>query len=467
MTKLCIIITGLLRSFDINYKKISNYFQKYDYDIYLCTSNQDDSETKYLTDNNIKIDFNKIKYYLLIDDSHINLDGEYNNLSKNWFKFYEISKIIESNKYNLIIKMRPDIYIIDNLFNIDNIVLDKINIPEGYNIFNHEMFPTYNSINDQLLIFSPDKLKVISSFYKEITNLKSFNLPLVSEILLYKYFEIHKLNINRIKMNYKLILSKCNIIALCGDSGSGKSTISKLIDPLLPKTQKLLLETDRYHKWERGDINYENYTHLNPYANHLEKMSEDVFKLKIGDNIYTVDYDHSTGKFTQVEKLESKTNIILCGLHTLYTHKIKDIIDLKIYIDTDRELIKKWKIERDTKYRGHSIEQVLKSLEKRDPDYFKYIEIQKHNSDVIINYYLDDNEIKLKIKIKNKYIDKINKILIDNIKFENNYIVLDAKKFNKNEILKQINLDINNEDIKDDYDGFIQLLFYYLIYNDI
>ena len=49
-------------------------------------------------------------------------------------------------------------------------------------------------------------------------------------------------------------------------------------------------------------------------------MNMDVYNLKIGHEIYAVDYDHSTGKFTQEEKIEAKNNIILCGLHTLYNN---------------------------------------------------------------------------------------------------------------------------------------------------
>ena len=93
----------------------------------------------------------------------------------------------------------------------------------------------------------------------------------------------------------------------------------------------------------------------NPEANNLEKMSKDVYNLKIGSEIYSVDYDHDTGKFTQEEKIVSKNNVILCGLHTLYSKKTNDIIDLKIFIDTDRELIKKWKIKRGI-YRRKRIE---------------------------------------------------------------------------------------------------------------
>jgi hypothetical protein len=60
---------------------------------------------------------------------------------------------------------------------------------------------------------------------------------------------------------------------------------------------------------EKGIPTLKEDTHLNPKANYLCKFKEDVFKLKIGENIYQVDYDHSTGKFTEKQELKSNSNI--------------------------------------------------------------------------------------------------------------------------------------------------------------
>mgnify|MGYP000184421346 CR=1 FL=1 len=49
-------------------------------------------------------------------------------------------------------------------------------------------------------------------------------------------------------------------------------------------------------------------------------------------DVYQVDYDHSTGTFTQPEKLETSDNIIVCGLHSLYSNN-DDMYNMKIFID--------------------------------------------------------------------------------------------------------------------------------------
>jgi uridine kinase len=185
------------------------------------------------------------------------------------------------------------------------------------------------------------------------------------------------------------------------------------------------LETDRYHKWERNNPNYNEFTHLNPYANYLEKMNNDIYNLKIGHEIYTVDYDHSCGKFTKEEKISSSKNIILCGLHTLYNKKMNELLDLKIFMDTDRELIKKWKIKRDVEERGNSLETIVKQIEKREKDFDKYIFIQKKNADIIIKFYEENKIIQCIFTLVNKkYFEKIIKNYNGNFIINNDELII-------------------------------------------
>jgi uridine kinase len=263
------------------------------------------------------------------------------------------------------------------------------------------------------------------------------------DINLYEYLKKNSICYEIIDLQYKLILSECNIIAISGDSGSGKTTLSNILKLLFEK-DACLLETDRYHKWERGDENYKKYTHLDPYANHLEKMNEDIFQLKIGQDIYQVDYDHSSGKFTQKQKIETKKNVVLCGLHTLYRENTNELLNLKIYLDTDRDLMKKWKIQRDVVQRGYTLEKVLNQIEAREKDYNEFILKQKENADIVIQFYEFENELLCNFIIQNnllkiKSIEKIiscgYKITYDNdknliIKLKNSTEHVDAKIIN-------------------------------------
>jgi uridine kinase len=433
--KICFIICGQPRSIDLVIKNIDELFENHQINYYIClTNNYKNYEKEYNYNFNINniITNNKIKKLLLINDIY---NSEFRNL-KNYIK-----KII--NTLNIINKKEEyDIYIIirsDFIFNsleFLNLITSNNKIYVSNKRYNQYTKDITNKCNDNIIICK--NLNIL----KKLVNLDEYidkNNDYL-EIILYNYFKEYNIDYEEIDISYKLILSRCNIIAIAGDSGSGKTTLLNELTELFEKDSYLKLETDRYHKWERGNDNYLQFTHLNPEANNLEKMSKDVYNLKIGSEIYSVDYDHDTGKFTQEEKIESKNNVILCGLHTLYNKNVNEIIDLKIFMDTDRGLIKKWKIKRDVEERGYSIEKVLKQIKTREMDYEEYIKNQKDNADIIINFIEYENSLKCFFKIINKIL--INKVIFEDNKIKN-YYFNDEKK-----IIIEINTDFY-KNIKD------------------
>ncbi|MDQ1911641.1 hypothetical protein RAC89_14620 [Paenibacillus sp. GD4] len=196
------------------------------------------------------------------------------------------------------------------------------------------------------------------------------------------------------------------VVGVGGDSGSGKSTLLSDIDKLLNQHNVLHIEGDGDHKWERGDENWGVFTHLNPKANYLHRQADDLLAIKKGEIIHRVEYDHQTGKFTEPQKVSLKNYIVMAGLHPFYLPKMRKVIDLKIYLETDEKLRRHWKIIRDTKKRGYSIEKVIQQIEFRMNDAQKYIWPQKQFADLIINYYtendfqLGDENAEFEIKLK-------------------------------------------------------------------
>ena len=400
---------------------------------------------------------------LFITDIH---DNSYRNSLNYCYKIFNGLKIVPNN-YDLYIILRTDL------------VLQNINLEQILNLKDNKLYFANKNINQftKNIINKINDNVIITKNYElllKLINLYDFNINNNNylDIVLYNYLIENNILYELINIEYKLILSKCNVIAIAGDSGSGKSTLLKALTPLFGEEDILQLETDRYHKWERGDNNYKKYTHLNPCANHLEKMYEDVYDLKIGNEIYQVDYDHNTGKFTQKQKINSKKNIIICGLHTIYGNKIKNLLDIKIYVDTERELLKKWKIQRDVNERGYSLEKILNQISIREKDYESYIIKQKDNADIIINFYELNENIKCNLIIQNKII--INNILSEllklnyDIKYYNNNLIIKLKNkiIIENNIINNIYL--NNEKIfkSNYYKEILYLLYVNFNYNE-
>ncbi|MBW7874597.1 MAG: hypothetical protein H3C47_01260 [Candidatus Cloacimonetes bacterium] len=175
-------------------------------------------------------------------------------------------------------------------------------------------------------------------------------------------------------------------IGIGGDSAVGKSTLLKDLKSLFG-LRLLDLEGDADHRWDRAHDSWNSMTHLNPRANHLHRQMEDILSLKRGRAIHRNDYDHLEGKLTESRKVEAAEYIVLSGLHPFYLPKMRKILDLKIYLDTEESLRRHWKILRDTLKRGYSETKVLTQIQAREEDALKYIKPQKNYADLIISYF--------------------------------------------------------------------------------
>ena len=176
-------------------------------------------------------------------------------------------------------------------------------------------------------------------------------------------------------------------IGISGDSGSGKSSLTKVIRSIVGNRNVLTIEGDGDHKWERGNAMWEHFTHLNPKSNYLYRQAKDMQVLRSGQSVNRKDYDHGTGKFTTASQISPKPYIVLCGLHSLYLPQVRNILDLKIYMDIDETLRRYWKIHRDMSNRGYSQAEILEQIEQRIPDAEHYIYPQKKYADLLVTYY--------------------------------------------------------------------------------
>lgn len=178
-------------------------------------------------------------------------------------------------------------------------------------------------------------------------------------------------------------------IGIAGDSGAGKSRLLAMLGELLCEDNILKIEGDGDHRWERGDHNWKEMTHLNPLANYLYRQAEDLKELRGNNSVKRADYDHNTGTFTAKKRVAPKPYIIMCGLHSLYLPQMRQVLDMKIYLDTDESLRYYWKMERDRGARGHTGAEVMAQIEKRRADAEKYIHPQKQYADLVIRYFDD------------------------------------------------------------------------------
>lgn len=270
-------------------------------------------------------------------------------------------------------------------------------------------------------------------------------------------------------------------VGIGGDSGAGKSKLLLSLKHILGN-KLLAIEGDAEHKWERNDLNWEKFTHLDPKANYIHRQAEAISQLKHNQSIYRSDYDHKLGKFTKPELIEPREFIVIAGLHPFYIPKLRKNIDFKIFLDTDETLRKQWKINRDVSNRQYSKENITQQIERRTIDSKKYIYPQKKFADLIINYFPNNNfnpeirdiniDIGLKITLSASiYVENLVKALNSksvlwdyNDDLNSQYIILKNIPLNNFETLAWDTIENLNEVIDANtkwdtgYDGLLQYL---------
>ncbi len=177
------------------------------------------------------------------------------------------------------------------------------------------------------------------------------------------------------------------LLGIGGDSGTGKSTLVGGIYKIFGADKITNINLDDYHTFDRTQRKIYKLTALHPAANNMALMGKHAWQLKNGEKIVKPVYDHSTGTFAEPEELEPKPIVIIGGLFPFFTQELRDVFDLKVYLDPDEELKRSWKIQRDAGKRGYTIEQVMKEIEARQEDIRKHIEPQKEYADIIIRFY--------------------------------------------------------------------------------
>lgn len=178
------------------------------------------------------------------------------------------------------------------------------------------------------------------------------------------------------------------IIGIAGGSGSGKTTVVKQIVKALPPHCAAVVPLDSYYNdtteltpEERKLINFDH-----PDAFDWKLLTEQIKKLKNGEAIEQPTYSYiESNRLKETVHVDPKPVIIIEGIMALHYKKLRDMMDLKIFVDTDSDVRLMRNIRRDVVERGRTVDMVLEHYETAvKPMHEQFIEPTKKFADLII-----------------------------------------------------------------------------------
>jgi len=176
------------------------------------------------------------------------------------------------------------------------------------------------------------------------------------------------------------------MLGIVGDSGSGKTTVTRGLVRVLGEDQVTAICTDDYHCYDRRQRAERNITPLDPECNHLDTLAQHLEHLRGKEPIMKPVYQHVDGTFGPPVYVQPGRFVVAEGLLGFYDRQLFDTFDVRVYLDPPEELRRHWKVQRDCSRRGYTTDQVLSELDRREPDSERYIRPQRHHADIIVAF---------------------------------------------------------------------------------
>ena len=182
------------------------------------------------------------------------------------------------------------------------------------------------------------------------------------------------------------------IIGIAGASGAGKSRLARQLNDRLRATRSssdvAIVNEDSYYRRrdelpfaDREKINYDH-----PAAIEHELLVEHLAALRRGEAVEVPRYDYGQhNRHAQTDRLEPSKVLILEGILILHIPELRELLDLKLYVDVPMDICLARRLRRDMVERDRSLDSVLQQYDTTvRPMFFQFIEPSKQHADLII-----------------------------------------------------------------------------------
>ncbi|HDQ00040.1 MAG TPA: uridine kinase [bacterium] len=178
------------------------------------------------------------------------------------------------------------------------------------------------------------------------------------------------------------------LLGITGGSGSGKTMVSNRINQEIGSEKVTIIQQDSYYK-ELSHLSFEerkrqNFDHPDAFDSKL--LFDHLIDLLSGRDIEMPLYDFKTHtRKKETMRISDNVVIVLEGILILHYPEIRNILDIKVYVDTDDDIRLIRRIRRDVEERGRSLKSILEQYETSvRPMHLQFVEPTKRYADIII-----------------------------------------------------------------------------------
>lgn len=183
-------------------------------------------------------------------------------------------------------------------------------------------------------------------------------------------------------------MKKGILIGIAGASGSGKTLVAKNIFEKLGSDKVIIMQEDSYYK-DLSDIPFDERTGKN--FDHPDAFDHDYLKshlqdLIAGKSISHPIYDYKThNRLNETKTVGPLQIVVLEGILIMSDPKLRELMDIKVFIDTEPDICFIRRLKRDVHERARSVDSIINQyMETVRPMYFQFIEPAKRYADIII-----------------------------------------------------------------------------------
>ena len=178
------------------------------------------------------------------------------------------------------------------------------------------------------------------------------------------------------------------VVGIAGGTGSGKTTVSKTIGASLPPGGVATIEFDAYYR-DRPEMSFEERGMLNfdhPESLEIELLVDHLSALRAGEGVDVPIYDFKTHRRRpESRRVEPAKVVIVEGILVFVDARVRERLDMKIFVDTDADIRVFRRIRRDMEQRGRTFESIRDQYYKTvRPMHLQFVEPSKRWADLII-----------------------------------------------------------------------------------